>query len=65
MSSSTLSYHHSPGKNPVTGANASVQHRRLRKALLVQLGIWGMNAGKRWVVRGVQQALQREGLTHE
>jgi hypothetical protein len=65
MSGPTVPHHRSRAKSPVSVAHPRVQHRRRRKAQLVQLGVWGMNVGKGWVVRGVQRALQQEGLAHE
>jgi hypothetical protein len=65
MFNSTLSSHRSPGKTPVTSANRKIEHRRLRKQQLISLGLWGLNTNKGWIVRGVQQALQREGSARE
>jgi hypothetical protein len=33
-----------------------------RKALLVDLGRWGIETGRGWLVQAVTAALQREGL---
>jgi hypothetical protein len=37
-------------------------HRR--KAVLVELGLWGLRTGRGWVVKAVEEAIQREGLRH-
>ena len=36
-----------------------------RKAILVELGLWTMNAGKPWLIKAVHLALVLEGLQHE
>ena len=34
------------------------------KAVLVELGLWGLNTGRPWLIKAVYRALWREGLIH-
>ena len=45
----------------VSQPNAPVKSR---KADLVSLGLWALNAGLPWLIKAVHLALRREGLQH-
>jgi hypothetical protein len=49
----------------ITHPPQDVNARRVRKRQLVSVGLWALRTGRRWLVKAVDRAIQREGLRDE